>query len=860
MQLLRKYIEKLNISITQVDSNNSLEFSVNQLLDNYFIVPNQVSIEHPVLRCNLEHKETIDCLVQYLIDNKLFNNLLTYGYSVNNPENVSYTPHSVSVNIHVTRLKDVSWELLHLKVGTTNFVELLLNYTVLEYKDGYFQQVVGNMNNIPHRPPKWYTKQNTFIDSSTGNITNKTFIHKVFKNYCLSGPNKISSEIEVLEDILSSGQQDIRHKSKKLPWHGCISALKRKCRTNLNFDHLLDKICGLQTPDKVSNHLERQMPVSDVNRFIILVLEKLLPQKMYGSRKNKSLFFSHVSEMLRLPINGKMFIEDILRKIELKRCVWLGYPYISNSREQFLGSSELLEKFLNWYFKILVPNIVMYFFYCTEVSSGIEVIYFRRSTWKSMIKPFKDNYFSKYLVENLICRNHASYTLSEFNHSRLRIIPKKASGQFRMICVPNKGVDEIENKIYYANKRDVISPVQSILNHLRLKRDTPFVKIFSTMQIAGALEIFKTRLIKRYGTLPVLHFMKFDIESCYDSIPRRKLLYVLKQLLKKEEDGFFVRSKGRLNPHSGVFSTYDVVNGIDYRGPHSVALDKGWAKYLSPHDVTTVVEDEIFKTVVWIKNKCYLRKDGLFQGSSLSGLLVDILYDDMLLHYSEFHCIKKEETLILRLADDFLIISNCGRQIESIKQLAFNGFEEYNAKVNVDKIIIENSQLSPNKKIQFCALDISIQNLEIWKPSDALNISRISSLSSKVLFNQLEWFFNLRLQHNTINTNLNSFDVIASQVGYITTNISTVMINAFRNRNLNFKSFIKYVNRIFSLVIEQCSNTGENLGIEFEVSIREEILHKFLLSFSKHPSRYRIIVQYLKDEVEKYRYIRSLCI
>ena len=166
MQLLRKYIEKLSVPADTVNLVNSTEVSVNHLLDNYFVIPNEVSIEHPVLRRDCKHKEIIDCLVWHLIENKLFNNLLTYGYSVNSTENATYTPHSVSTNIHVTRLKGSSWELLHLKLGTTNFVELLLNRTILEYKNGYFEQVVGNMNNMPHLPPKWYTDKNEFVHNT----------------------------------------------------------------------------------------------------------------------------------------------------------------------------------------------------------------------------------------------------------------------------------------------------------------------------------------------------------------------------------------------------------------------------------------------------------------------------------------------------------------------------------------------------------------------------------------------------------------------------------------------------------------------------------------------------------------------
>ncbi|KAG0666431.1 hypothetical protein C6P45_000247 [Maudiozyma exigua] len=869
MQSLKKYIENIEISnVTENPNTFPIQATnINKIWDSYFIIRNSVTIEEPKLIDGLlDHHKTIDFIVSYLIENRLYNNVLVYGYPFQNNGNnaVSYSPHSFSTNFNVNRLKDKKWEMLHNRIGNRNFINLILNFTILEYNhdNGNFNQLAGNMINIPNLPPKWLLNKNFAFNKIGANINNKTFLYKNYRNPCLTGPLKLKYEISILEELFNeeviiTEKHKLNKQGTKFPWDLCFAELRKKCQTNINFDHFFNKIFKVNRRKKIiKNHLDNQVPVNDVIRFVILILEKLIPHSMYGSKKNKALIFSSMSHMLRLPINDKMFIEDILKKIQLKKMTWLGYPTISNSKKQFLESSEFLEKFLNWYFKILIPHILIYFFYCTEVSSDIEVLYFKREKWIDMVSPFRDWYFSKYLIENLICRNHSSYSLSEFNHSRLRIIPKKANNQFRMICVPNKGADDLENRIFLANKRKVIIPVQAILNHIRLKRNTTFEKVSSTMQISGTLKNFKDKLLKKYGTIPVLHFMKFDIDSCYDSIPRRKLVDVLTKLLDKEDD-FLVRTKGKFNPFSGVFSTYEVVNGIDRKSSKNISFDKGNAKYLTATDVLSVVKDEIFRTVVWLNDKCYLRKDGLFQGSSLSGLLVDVLYDDMLLHYEEFKPIKNEDTLILRLADDFLIVSTSGPQIQSIRELINTGFKEYNAYVNVNKVIVESSQQSQNKNMQFCGLDISIEKLEIWKDIDTLNVTRITSLSSKKIFTQLEWFFNLRLQHNTIDCNVNSFETIIKQVGFIATNVSLVMVRAFKTRDLNVDSFIKYMDHIYNLVISRCSD--DTLEIPQKLLIKEEILDKFLLSFLKYSSKYSSIISYLKTESKICKYIRNLC-
>lgn len=72
-----------------------------------------------------------------------------------------------------------------------------------------------------------------------------------------------------------------------------------------------------------------------------------------------------------------------------------------------------------------------------------------------------------------------------------------------------------------------------ILEYLRNKRPTSFTKIYSPTQIADRIKEFKQRLLKKFNNaLPELYFMKFDVKSCYDSIPRMECMRILKDALK----------------------------------------------------------------------------------------------------------------------------------------------------------------------------------------------------------------------------------------------------------------------------------------------------------------------------------------
>ncbi|PAK98428.1 hypothetical protein B8W96_12305, partial [Lentilactobacillus parakefiri] len=74
-------------------------------------------------------------------------------------------------------------------------------------------------------------------------------------------------------------------------------------------------------------------------------------------------------------------------------------------------------------------------------------------------------------------------------------------------------------------------------------------------------------------------------------------------------------------------------------------------------------------------------------------VLVDILYDNLLESYEEFKHADDNNALIIRLVDDFLVISPSKPYIDRINAIAQPGFKSFNAKVNPKKVLITSSQL-----------------------------------------------------------------------------------------------------------------------------------------------------------------------
>nr|CAL36032.1 EST2 protein [Saccharomyces paradoxus]CAL36036.1 EST2 protein [Saccharomyces paradoxus]CAL36037.1 EST2 protein [Saccharomyces paradoxus]CAL36038.1 EST2 protein [Saccharomyces paradoxus] len=870
MRSLYEFIQdKLNIdlgtsTIYQENFKCGQFNGLDEILITCFILQNSRKVALPCLPGDLSHKAVIDHCIIYLLTGGFYNNVLTFGYKIARNEDVDNSLFCHSANVNVTLLKGVAWEMFHSLIGTTAFVDLLINYTVIQFNGQFFTQIVGNRCNEPHLPPKWAQRTSSSSDTTAqikqlmGPVTNKPFLHRLKINSPSFFPYgkilPLSSSFKKLADVRETifpiNLVKIPQRLKvriNLTLQKLLNRHKR-----LNYVSILNSICS-PLEENVSNlsHLSRQSPKEQVLRFIIVILQKLLPQEMFGSKKNKCKIIKNLNLLLNLPLNGYLPFDSLLKKLRLKDFRWLLVSDVSFTKQNFENLNQLVTCFISWLFRHLFPKIIQTFFYCTEISSTVTIVYFRHDIWNKLVTPFLAGYFKKYLVENNVCRNHNSYTLSNFNHSKMRIIPKKSNNEFRIIAIPCGGADDEEFVIYKENHKNAVAPTQKVLEYLRNKRQTSFTKIYSPMQIADRIKEFKQSLLKKFNNvLPELYFMKFDVKSCYDSIPRMECMRILKEALKSE-NGFFVRSQSFFNTNTGVLKLVNVVNASRVPKSYELYIDNVRTIHLSNQDVINVVEMEIFKTALWVEDKCYLREDGLFQGSSLSAPIVDLMYDDLLEFYGEFKTRPNQDTLILRLADDFLIISTDQQQIINIKNLALGGFQKYNAKANEDKILAVSSHSDDDTVIQFCAMHIFVKKLEVWKHSSTMNNFNIRSSSSKRIFRSLIALFNTRISYKTIDSNLNSITTVLMQIHHVVKNISEGYKSAFKDLSINdteSMQFSSFLLRIIEMTVDACPITKCDSLIEYEV--RFAILNGFLESLSSNASKFKKNITLLKKEIQ----------
>lgn len=821
-----------------------------ELLTSCFVIANSRKIELPQVYADCDHKHVVDQCIVHLIERNLFNNVLTFGYSIGRVDCVTKSLHCIYTNSNVSRIKNPQWNRLHKLIGTYNFVNLLINYTILQFTGSFFMQVVGNRANEPNTPPSWFYQRSQKQDNlhSETAITLRTSFQR--KSSIFKGPGMIPAKdsadeligkifLPFLDKIQGMRNSQIKPLIKRLTLN----------HTRIKYFGILDNVCPRSKNKCGYYHLDTKTPVTQVNRFIIILIEKLIPIRMFGSKRNKANLFNFISVLLRLPVGGSIPLSEILNNLRIEDFDWLETNHLVGVQRR-----DLVAHFIFWFFQRFVLKIISTFFYCTEVSSSVEVLFFRHDVWEAISTPFLGAYFRKYLVHNKVCRNHKSYLLSKFNHSKLRLVPKKASGEFRVLAAPRKGADEEESIAHLSHFKSVTYPVQCILDFIRKKRKTRFNKILSSNEIIGNIKIFRQTLLKKYGFIPELFFMKFDIESCYDSIRREKAMEIIKGLLENEP-GFFVRSQAYLNPSTGSLKIQNVVNGSRQPRDDEIYIDNVRTVYLTRQDVLEVLELEFFKTAISFGGKCYLRKDGLFQGSRLSALVVDLVYDDLVESQTIFRARPKYDNLVIRLADDFLVISSDKCQILELERISQVGFPEYGAKIKADKIGIAGS--GPLSSVfQFCALEISVTNLNIWKTSNLFNVPDFRFHSPAKIYQKLRYLYEMRLSYGTVDGHMNEPQTILYQLHHIGNNIAKTFANAFNRKPVCTERFDTFLRNIFASTNLACQHCPEDMV--FKSQARLTILNSLLEVLNENTSKFTNAIDLLLVEINKCMYILSL--
>jgi telomerase reverse transcriptase len=219
------------------------------------------------------------------------------------------------------------------------------------------------------------------------------------------------------------------------------------------------------------------------------------------------------------------------------------------------------------------------------------------------------------------------------------------------------------------------------------------------------LKDFKSSL--RDSSKP-LYFAKIDVKAAFDTIPQDAVLELMASIPSA--------SKYRISKHQEFKPGDRHLNDSEWSKPtrkfpalakpssdtqtfnealetqlavgrkNTIFIENIAAQFKDKRDLLALLRDHVSDNLVKIGKKFYRQKEGIPQGSVLSALLCNYFYADLEARHLSF--LNPDTSLLLRLTDDFLLITTDRVHAKRFLQVMHDGLPEYGVNVNPDKTLV----------------------------------------------------------------------------------------------------------------------------------------------------------------------------
>ena len=296
----------------------------------------------------------------------------------------------------------------------------------------------------------------------------------------------------------------------------------------------------------------------------------------------------------------------------------------------------------------------------------------------------------------------------------------------------------------------VMAPVFNMLSYEKGKQPEKLGSaLFSVGDIYPKLKNFKAKFQDLGEEEKPLFFAKVDVQSCFDTIPQRRVIRLMEQLASEDEyriarhaeikpsehnPGAFVGSAPKparkfvaTAQAATDFANFDQVlqTGSAVGKKNAVFVDGVVQTFQDKEKLLDLLEEHVERNVVKIGKKFFRQKQGIPQGSVLSSLLCNFFYAELEREFLGF--LDGPGNVLLRLIDDFLLITTNKEHAMRFLGIMHDGSEDYGIIVNPGKSLVnfETSvggvqvpRLTEGTRFPYCGNLIDIKTLEITKDRD----------------------------------------------------------------------------------------------------------------------------------------------
>ncbi|GAD98225.1 telomerase reverse transcriptase [Paecilomyces variotii No. 5] len=528
------------------------------------------------------------------------------------------------------------------------------------------------------------------------------------------------------------------------------SSLESPSQSNVDADHKNRK---LRLTDYAT-------PSSSVSAFCRAVLQKLIPNEFYGigqdGQWNRRLILKNVDRFVRLRRFESLSLHQTCMGLKISCMRWAEcrtqqedprFTQQKLSLTELQKRTELLHELVYYIFDSLLIPIIKAHFYVTESQMHRNrLFYFRHDIWRMLSADPLAHLKSSMLEE--MKREKAERILARrsLGYGTLRLLPK-SSGARPIVNLRRRTVKKRMGRqaLLAPSINSVLAPVSSVLNYEKSTRPGIFrAGMNSVAEMLPRLKAFKynfNRQIQSDGSgKKHLYFAKLDIQSCFDTIPQGSLIALIEEIVSEQE--YCMTKQVEIKPARGDQRSKPSkrfgARAAPLRDPtasrgagksiksSSVLVDTGTLKEHNKDDLLDLLEEHVRRNIIKIGKRYFRQKNGIPQGSVLSSILCNFFYGKLEQEVLGF--LSCREAVLLRLIDDFLLITWDPNLAMRFLEVMVRGQPDYGVTVNPEKSVANfeatiDGILIPRlvgSKFAYCGVLIDTRTLEIQRDRDRL--------------------------------------------------------------------------------------------------------------------------------------------